>query len=89
MASMITGDFAEAYVLRNACKEKLRRMAEANAVDGEAAAAQGKKQEEGARGASGEKTAEEAAGSKGDGAGCLGLAKNKVHPKVGGNGASS
>ncbi|KAL6845875.1 hypothetical protein ACP4OV_024450 [Aristida adscensionis] len=83
MASMITGDLAEAYVLKNACKEKVRRMAEEKAaVDGEAGAADG---------ASGKKTtAEEAAGSKGEGSGGLfGLVKKKVHPKVDGTRSAS
>jgi hypothetical protein len=31
MASMMGGDFVEAYVLKNAYKEKLRRMEEAEA----------------------------------------------------------
>ncbi|XP_062184915.1 uncharacterized protein LOC133888621 [Phragmites australis] len=87
MASMISGDFVEAYVLKNACKEKMRR-AEANAVvdDGEAAA-QGKKQQ--ASDEAPEKKAPEEAGSKGDGGGLFGLVKKKVHPKVEGTGPSS
>ena len=32
MASMMGGDFVEAYVLRNAYKEKLRRMDQAEAA---------------------------------------------------------
>ncbi|TVT98254.1 hypothetical protein EJB05_56474, partial [Eragrostis curvula] len=84
MASMISGDFAVAYVLKNACKEETRRAEEGSAVDGKAVA-QGKKQRQaGGDGASGKMTAEE--GGRG---GFSGLVKKKVHPKVDGTRASS
>jgi len=88
MASMIGGDFAEAYVRKNASKEEERR-AEANAVaaaDG-GSAAQGEKK--GSGGASGKKTAAEEAGGKGDRGGLFGLISKKVHPKAGGPGAGA
>ncbi|GJN02724.1 hypothetical protein PR202_ga20103 [Eleusine coracana subsp. coracana] len=76
MASMISGDFVEAYVLKNACKEKMKRA--------EAAGAQEKKQHDAGDATSGKQTAEEAEGSgKSDGSGFLGFNK-KVHPEVGG-----
>ncbi|RCV33927.1 hypothetical protein SETIT_7G122000v2 [Setaria italica] len=86
MASMISGDFAEAYVRKNACKKETG-MAEANAaaVDG-SSAAQGEKKA--GDGASGKKTTTGEAGVKGDGV-LFGLIKKKVHPKAGGRGASS
>ncbi|CAN6235226.1 unnamed protein product [Urochloa humidicola] len=81
MASMIAGDFAEAYVRKNACKEETRR-AEANAAADRGSATQGEKKATG-DGASGKKTtAEEAGGNKGKGAGLFGLIKKKVHPKA-------
>ncbi|CAD6342803.1 unnamed protein product [Miscanthus lutarioriparius] len=90
MASMITGDFVEAYVRKNACKEEIRR-AEASTAGG-VAAAQGDKKA-GASASSEKKAAKEAvAGSnKGEGGSSLfGLMKKKVHAKVGGStGASS
>lgn len=79
---MIAGDFAEAYVLKNACKEKVRR-AEARAGEA-AAAAEGKKA---ASDVASEKKTPEA--RKGDGGGLFGLVKKKVHPKVDPSGASS
>ncbi|RLM73372.1 hypothetical protein C2845_PM15G10420 [Panicum miliaceum] len=79
MASMISGDFAEAYVRKNACKEEERR-AEANAAADGGSAAKGEKKAGG--GASGKKTAAEEAGGKGDGGGLLGLIRKKVHPKA-------
>ena len=88
MASMIGGDFAEAYVRKNASKEEERR-AEANAVaaaDG-GSAAQGEKK--GSGGASGKKTAAEEAGGKGDRGGLFGLISKKVHSKAGGPGAGA
>uniref|UniRef100_A0A0E0KRD6 Uncharacterized protein n=1 Tax=Oryza punctata TaxID=4537 RepID=A0A0E0KRD6_ORYPU len=75
MASMIAGDLVQAYVLKKACKEKMK--AEANA--GEAAAAMtGKKTAAG--GGSSEKKVPEV--SKGERRGFSGLMmKKKVHPK--------
>jgi hypothetical protein len=75
MASMMGGDFVEAYVLRNAYKEKMRRMDKAAAA---AASVEGKNGKEGAHGAAGEK---KAAGTSGKG-GFFGLMKKKVHPKA-------
>ncbi|GJN27407.1 hypothetical protein PR202_gb15429 [Eleusine coracana subsp. coracana] len=76
MASMISGDFVQAYVLKNASKEKMKKA--------EAAAAQGKKQQDAGDVTSGKKTVGEAeAGGKSDGSGFLGFNK-KVHPEVGG-----
>ncbi|KAF0906497.1 hypothetical protein E2562_011485 [Oryza meyeriana var. granulata] len=75
MASMMGGDFVEAYVLKNAYKEKLRRMEAA------AAAADGKK--EGVvvgAGSAGEKKAAAGGGSRGGG--MFGFMKKKVHPKA-------
>ncbi|CAN6239694.1 unnamed protein product [Urochloa humidicola] len=87
MASMIgAGDFAEAYVRKNACKEETRR-AKANATADRGSAAQGEtKKKASGDGASGKKTTpEEAGGGKGEGAGgLLGLIKKKVHPKAAG-----
>ncbi|KAG8071168.1 hypothetical protein GUJ93_ZPchr0006g45815 [Zizania palustris] len=75
MASMMGGDFVEAYVLRNAYKEKLRRMEAAPppATDG--------KKVEGVVGSAGEKkTSASGCGSRG---GMFGLMKKKkVHPKA-------
>ncbi|KAI4979203.1 uncharacterized protein LOC123403520 [Hordeum vulgare subsp. vulgare] len=75
MASMMGGDFVEAYVLKNAYKEKMRRMdqAEAGALDG---AKNGKE----AAGAAGEKKAAGGGGASSRG-GFFGLMKKKVHPK--------
>ncbi|KAF0890370.1 hypothetical protein E2562_002769 [Oryza meyeriana var. granulata] len=74
MASMIAGDLVEVYVLKKACKEKMK--AEANT--GEAAAAvTGKKTAGG--GSSEKKTSPEV--SKGERWGFSGLLKKKVHPK--------
>ncbi|XP_006647412.1 uncharacterized protein LOC102703839 [Oryza brachyantha] len=77
MASMMGGDFVEAYVLKNAYKEKLRRMEAA-----EAAAAAGGKKEGGVAvaGSAGEKKAASAGRSRGGG--MFGLMKKKVHPKA-------
>ncbi|TVU14216.1 hypothetical protein EJB05_37671, partial [Eragrostis curvula] len=76
MASMISGDFAVAYVLKNACKEETRRAK---------AMAQGKKQRHaGGDGASAKMTAQE-----GGRVGFSELVKKKVHPKVNGTRASS
>ncbi|KAM0859934.1 hypothetical protein ACQ4PT_046858 [Festuca glaucescens] len=63
MASMMGGDFVEAYVLRNAYKEKMRRMDEAAA----AAAVEGKNSKEGGAGgdSAGEKKAESASSKQG------------------------
>uniref|UniRef100_J3LYI3 Uncharacterized protein n=1 Tax=Oryza brachyantha TaxID=4533 RepID=J3LYI3_ORYBR len=75
MTSMVAGDLVEAYVLRKACKEKMK--AEANAS--EAAAATGKKAAAGG-GSSEKKTAPEV--SKGERWGFSRLVKKKkVHPK--------
>jgi hypothetical protein len=70
---MMGGDFVEAYVLKNAYKEKLRRMEEAEASsrissDDSGSAKAGEKKES-------------AGGSRGGGRGGLfGLMKKKVHP---------
>jgi len=77
MASMINGNLVEAYVLKNASKQKMKKEAEAANASGDdsaasPAAAENKKPE----------------ASKGKGGGFLGLAK-KVHPKVNQGGASS
>ncbi|CAL5016588.1 unnamed protein product [Urochloa decumbens] len=82
MASMITGDFAEAYVRKNACKEEVRR-AKANAAADRGSAAQGEKKVAD-DGASGKKSPAEEAGGKGEGGGLFGLIKKKVHPKAAG-----
>ncbi|RCV06962.1 hypothetical protein SETIT_1G205900v2 [Setaria italica] len=76
MASMMGGDFVEAYVLRNACKEKLRRMKAA--------------EERKRKGGSGEKKDATSSGGSGSGSGSgsgrggglFGLVKKKVHPKA-------
>ncbi|KAF7088157.1 hypothetical protein CFC21_091298 [Triticum aestivum] len=76
MASMMGGDFVEAYVLRNAYKEKLRRMDQAEAaLDG---AKSGKDKE--AAGAAGEKKTAGGGGASSRG-GFFGLMKKKVRPK--------
>ncbi|OEL15517.1 hypothetical protein BAE44_0023463 [Dichanthelium oligosanthes] len=67
MAAMMGGDFVEAYVLKNAYKEKLRRME----------AAEEKKGKQG----SGEKKAAASSGGS-RGGGLFGLIKKKVHPKA-------
>ncbi|EMS56558.1 hypothetical protein TRIUR3_26532 [Triticum urartu] len=74
MASMMGGDFVEAYVLKNAYKEKLRRMDQAEA----AAALDSAKSSKDAAGAAGEKKEAGGASSRG---GFFGLMKKKVHPK--------
>jgi hypothetical protein len=72
MASMMGGDFVEAYVLKNAYKEKLRRMEEAEASSRISSDDSGSAK-------AGEK--ESAGGSRGGGRGGLfGLMKKKVHP---------
>uniref|UniRef100_I1PLV3 Uncharacterized protein n=1 Tax=Oryza glaberrima TaxID=4538 RepID=I1PLV3_ORYGL len=81
MASMAAGDLVQAYVLKKACKEKMR--AETNAGEAAAAAAAamtGKKTAVGG-GSSEKKTAPEV--SKGERRGFSGLMMNKkkVHPK--------
>uniref|UniRef100_A0A0D9W5R4 Uncharacterized protein n=1 Tax=Leersia perrieri TaxID=77586 RepID=A0A0D9W5R4_9ORYZ len=73
MASMIAGDLVEAYVLKKACKEKMK--AEANASEA-AAALKVKKTADG--GSSEKKTPEV---SKRESRGFFGLVKKKVHPK--------
>lgn len=70
MASMMGGDFVEAYVLKNAYKEKLRRMDKAAAAEGKSG-----KQD----GSAGEKKAAAGASSRG---GFFVLMKKKVHPKA-------
>ncbi|KAM3309628.1 hypothetical protein ACQJBY_030732 [Aegilops geniculata] len=70
MASMMGGDFVEAYVLKNAYKEKLRRMDQAEAAAALHGAKSGQDKE-----AAGEK---KAASTRG---GFFGLMKKKVHPK--------
>jgi len=90
---MITGDFVEAYVRRNACKEEMRK-AEASTAGG-VAAAQGDPEKAGASASSSEKKAAKQAAAAGSsrgeaGSSLFGLVKKKVHPKVGGStGASS
>ncbi|KAL6899714.1 hypothetical protein ACP4OV_006372 [Aristida adscensionis] len=69
MASMMVGDFAEAYVLKNAYKEKVRRL--------EAAEDKAKRAGSGSGSGSGEKKAR-----GGRGGGLFGLIKKKVHPKA-------
>uniref|UniRef100_A0A0D9VHG0 Uncharacterized protein n=1 Tax=Leersia perrieri TaxID=77586 RepID=A0A0D9VHG0_9ORYZ len=71
MASMMGGDFVEAYVLKNSYKEKLRRMEAAEA------AAVGKK-----GGSAGEKKAAATASGGSRGGGMFGFMKKKVHPKA-------
>lgn len=74
MASMMGGDFVEAYVLKNAYKEKLRRMEAAEAAA--AAVVAGKKDVAAAAdGSAGQKKA--AAGG-----GMFGFMKKKVHPRA-------
>ncbi|XP_062222979.1 uncharacterized protein LOC133921904 [Phragmites australis] len=73
MASMMGGDFVEAYVLKNAYKEKVRRLEAAEA-----------KSKNGGAG-SGEKKA--AGGSWGGG--LFGLMNKKVHPKAAASGGST
>nr|CAD40891.1 OSJNBa0036B21.9 [Oryza sativa Japonica Group] len=78
MESMVAGDLVQAYVLKKACKEKMR--AETNAGEAAAAAMTGKKTAVGG-GSSEKKTAPEV--SKGERRGFSGLMmmKKKVHPK--------
>lgn len=68
MASMMGGDFVEAYVLKTAYKEKLRRMA---AAEEEKSKQQGPREKSKASG-----------GSRGGGGALFGLLKKKVHPKA-------
>ena len=75
---MMGGDFVEAYVLRNAYKEKLRRMDQAEAAAALDGAKSGKDTE--AAGAAGEKKAA-AAGGASSRRRFFGLMKKKVHPK--------
>jgi hypothetical protein len=78
MASMIAGNLVDAYVLKNAAREKIKRAGEASAGDDAA--------KKGGHGAgAGNKTPE---GSKEKRGSFFGLAK-KVHPKVDQGGASS
>jgi hypothetical protein len=83
MASMISGDFVQAYVLKNASKEKMKSA--------EAAAAQaGNKPQSAGDGPAAKKAAEEVeAGGKSAGSGFLVGFGQKVHLQVGGTGASS
>ncbi|CAO2046303.1 unnamed protein product [Urochloa humidicola] len=67
MAAMMGGDFVEAYVLKNAYKEKLRRM--------EAAEEKTTKQQ-----GSGSAQKKASAGGGSRGGGLFGLMKKKVHP---------
>ncbi|KAF8653055.1 hypothetical protein HU200_062494 [Digitaria exilis] len=67
---MLGGDFVEAYVLKNAYKEKLRRME----------AAEEKKKTKRGSGSATEKKASAPSGSRGGG--LFGLMKKKVHPKA-------
>jgi hypothetical protein len=75
MASMMGGDFVEAYVLKNAYKEKVRRLEEEaearNGAAGSGSAPAGEKKE---------------AGGNGRGGGLFGLMKKKVHPRAAGSG---
>ncbi|OEL15514.1 hypothetical protein BAE44_0023466 [Dichanthelium oligosanthes] len=75
MASMMMGgDFVEAYVLKNAYKEKLRRMEAAEEI---------KKSKRGSGSGSGSCSGEKKASSGGSkGGGLFGLMKKKVHPKA-------
>uniref|UniRef100_A0A0D3FWK7 Uncharacterized protein n=1 Tax=Oryza barthii TaxID=65489 RepID=A0A0D3FWK7_9ORYZ len=79
MASMAAGDLVQAYVLKKACKEKMR--AETNAGEAAAAAAMTGKKTAVGGGSSEKKTAPEV--SKGERRGFSGLMMNKkkVHPK--------
>ncbi|KAK3154444.1 hypothetical protein QOZ80_2BG0190600 [Eleusine coracana subsp. coracana] len=72
MASMMGGDFVEAYVLKNAYKEKLRRMEEAEARSSSGAAPGEKKQ----------KATKSEPRRRG---GLFGLMKKKVHPGAAGS----
>ncbi|KAG8059130.1 hypothetical protein GUJ93_ZPchr0002g26574 [Zizania palustris] len=78
MASMMGGDFAEAYVLKNAYKEKLRRMEAAE--DGK----KGRKVEGVVAGSAGQKKTAASGGGGGSGSrgGIFGFMKKKVHPKA-------
>ncbi|TKW39889.1 hypothetical protein SEVIR_1G209300v4 [Setaria viridis] len=70
MASMMGGDFVEAYVLKNAYKEKLRRME---------AAEEKKTRQQGS--GSAERKASGSRGGSREG-GLFGMMKKKVHPKA-------
>ncbi|EEC77390.1 hypothetical protein OsI_16141 [Oryza sativa Indica Group] len=80
MASMVAGDLVQAYVLKKACKEKMRAETNAGEAAAAAAAMTGKKTAVGG-GSSEKKTAPEV--SKGERRGFSGLMmmKKKVHPK--------
>jgi hypothetical protein len=78
MASMMGGDFVEAYVLRNAYKEKMRRMDEA--APPAIAGVEGKNSKEG--GAGGGSAGEKKAAGANIKGGFFGLMKKKVHPKA-------
>lgn len=67
MASMMGGDLVEAYVLKNACKEKLRRMEAAATAADDKTSKQGRLAEKKV---------------SGRGRRLLGLLKKKVHPKA-------
>ncbi|KAG2659304.1 uncharacterized protein LOC120706156 [Panicum virgatum] len=73
MASMMGGDLVEAYVLKNAYTEKLRRMAAAAAEEEEGTA-----KRRGAGASAGRKKASSSGGGRGGG--LFGLVKKKVHP---------
>ncbi|KAF7082778.1 hypothetical protein CFC21_086628 [Triticum aestivum] len=86
MASMMGGDFVEAYVLKNAYKEKLRRMDQAEAAAALHGAKSSKDKED--AGATGEKKAAGGGGASSRG-GFFGLMKKKVHPKPKASAATS
>ncbi|GJM85336.1 hypothetical protein PR202_ga01777 [Eleusine coracana subsp. coracana] len=77
MASMMGGDFVEAYVLRNAYKEKLSRMEEAEARSSSGAGADGSAPRE-----KKQATKSEPIRRRG---GLFGLMKKKVHPGAAGS----
>uniref|UniRef100_A0A453MZY5 Uncharacterized protein n=1 Tax=Aegilops tauschii subsp. strangulata TaxID=200361 RepID=A0A453MZY5_AEGTS len=79
MASMMGGDFVEAYVLKNAYKEKMKRMDQVEAAAAAPGSAKSGKDKE-AAGAAGEKKAAGGGGASIRG-GFFGLMKKKVHPK--------
>ncbi|CAL5021296.1 unnamed protein product [Urochloa decumbens] len=70
MASMMGGDFVEAYVLKNAYKEKLRRME----------AAEEKSSKRQGSGSAEEKKKKASGSGGGSGGGLFGLMRKKVHP---------
>jgi hypothetical protein len=76
MASMMGGDFVVANVLKNAYKEKVRRLEEAEARNRNGAAGSGSAP------AAGEN---KEAGGSGRGGGLFGLMKKKVHPRAAGS----